>query len=144
MENKIYAQVQNGIVVSISQISCDMIPLDTADDRLLGTTYKGTPPEKRTVSDFTGHVIALTVDKEEIAANGEDTATISIAVKTWDGQASDYNGKVGLNIGGTRLTLNIVNGTASHAFTASTPGILNIRTTGSAFTTQGAATIEAV
>ncbi|AFH62273.1 hypothetical protein ACVNS2_16655 [Paenibacillus caseinilyticus] len=144
MTNRIYAQIQDGKVVAISELAADLVPIDTNDSRLLGTAYTGSAPVKVPTSSFTGLSVYVASDKTEISADGVDAANITLTVKTWDGQNSEYSGKVGLNIGSTKLTLDLVNGEASYSFKTSTPGIYSIQTSGSAFTSHGKSKVEAV
>lgn len=130
-----YAEIQNGRVVSVSQLVSTMVPITTQDTRLLGCKYID--------GEFIGYKTLLTVDKPEIVADGADEATVTITVKTWDDQPSMYTGDVELDIAGKQVTVQAADGSATYTFTADKPGTYTIRSTGPDFTANGAVVVEA-
>lgn len=133
--SQIYAQVKNGIVVAVSQLASVMVPIDEADQRLLGCRYEN--------GEFIGYKAILTVDKPEVVAYGADEATVGIMIKTWDDQPSMYTGDVELDVAGKKVTVQAADGSATYTFTADKPGTYTIRSTGPDFTSYGTAVVVA-
>src|SRR5690606_8379646 len=93
-----YAQVHEGKVVAICDSPNKMVEIDALDNRMLGTTYD------EATGRFIGHKIVLTADKQEIAADGVDEATITATVYNWDDTvATDYAEDIVFEVDGIQV-----------------------------------------
>lgn len=142
-----YAQIQNGRVIAISDGPSTMVLLDTNDTRLLGTTYNGPAPAAAVASDFAGYKATVTADKSEIAADGVETVTISIAIQDWKGEpAEDFDGTITITINGSRKDLPVTDGAASYVYKTAAIGSKTISTqdaVGFTYISHGVVVVEA-
>ncbi|MCR8636194.1 hypothetical protein [Paenibacillus radicis (ex Xue et al. 2023)] len=147
MTTYIYAQVQNGTVMAISEGPSEMILLEANDTRLLGTAYIGTTQSFAENSSFNGFKSVVTANKTEIAADDVDSVTITIKIKNWkEEEASTFKGDIKININGSRKDLTVIDGQASYVYKTTTVGIKNISTQdaeGFNYITHGSLTLEA-
>lgn len=71
--------------------------------------------------------VDLTADRQEILADGQDKATITARIKTWDGNDVTYNGDIHFEINGEKIiTKQFDNGVALFEFCAETSGFYDI------------------
>lgn len=121
---RVYAQAGiNGKVHTIMETENIIIPLGVYDDRVVGTVYN---EEK---GEFEGYRITLTVDKQQITANGEDTATITATITTWNEQpGNDFDGDIIFEVNGAEIPATVTNGQAVFEFASNEIGTYEIKT----------------
>ena len=121
---RVYAQAGiNGKVHTIMETENIIIPLGVYDDRVVGTVYN---EEK---GEFEGYRITLTVDKQQITANGEDTATITATITTWNEQpGNDFDGDIIFEVNGAEIPVTVTNGQAVFEFASNEIGTYEIKT----------------
>ena len=121
---RVYAQAGiNGKVHTIMETENIIIPLGVYDDRVVGTVYN---EEK---GEFEGYRITLTVDKQQITANGEDTATITATITTWNEQpVNDFDGDIIFEVNGAEIPVTVTNGQAVFEFASNEIGTYEIKT----------------
>lgn len=117
----IYAQVFNGKVNTVAESPNTMIEIESMDERLLGTHYVD--------GGFIGYKIVLTTNKNQIAADGEEEATITATVYTWQEIiAVDYTEDIIFEVDGVQLSETPVDGEISIPFTSEEAGKYTIKT----------------
>lgn len=117
---KYYAQVgPNGKVHTVISTPNTFVEVASEDERLYGTWLVD--------GQFVGYHIVLTVDKAEIAADGEDTAIITATVTTWDEQlAVEFDGVIDFIVDGVEVPASFAGGVSQLEFTAEEPGVTSI------------------
>lgn len=118
-----YAQVLNDRVVSVCNSPNQMVPIDSADTRLLNTRYDAS------TGKYIGYNIALSADKTSITADGTDKATITATITSWDGTAAtNFATDIIFEVNGKQTSVTPSNGTGTFEFTETTAGTYEVKT----------------
>ena len=119
-----YAHIdESGKVYALSNSPNLIVKVEEEDQRMLGTTYDESKGE------FVGYRISLSSDKAQIQADGEDVATITASIATWDDQpATDFDGDVIFEVDGTEIPAAVINGQATFEFASNEIGTYEIKT----------------
>lgn len=133
-----YAQIgEDNKVHTVQEIPNRLVEVEENDARLLGTIYN------HETGEFIGYRINLTADKTEIIADGEDTATVTANVTTWDEQAGTVFGhEIIFEVNGQQISAEVVNGQAIFEFASNEIGTFTIKTVNNENTIMSNGSIE--
>ncbi|WP_128893637.1 hypothetical protein [Longirhabdus pacifica] len=139
---KSYAQVNEyNKVMAVCNVPVNYVEVSSADDRLLGTTYD------EQSGQFTGYRPVVAIDKEVIVANGNNTATVTCTIETWDGQeVESFDEKILLRVNEQQpveITLN-TEGIATFTITCEEEGMHSIVIYGEALMESAAIELKAI
>lgn len=117
-----YNQIdETGRVIAQAFSPNSMIEIPELESRHLGTWYMN--------GQFVGYHIKLTADKQEIAADGLDTAMITATIYNWDQSvATDFTHDILFTVDEERIPVAPTNGVAVLEFASEEPGVVTIST----------------
>ena len=119
-----YAQIgEDNKVHTVQEIPNRLVEVQENDARLLGTIYN------HETGEFIGYRINLTADKAEIIADGEDTATVTANVTTWDEQVGTlFDNDIAFEVNGQQIPATVIGGEATFEFASNETGTYTIKT----------------